>query len=236
MSVVLAIGDTHFPFVHPMYLSFCADMAEKHKADWIHHIGDVVDGHAISFHEHDPDGHSSGKELDLACEELDRWRDVFPQMSVSIGNHDERHVRAARKAGLSTRYLKSYSELFETPKWDWQFEHEFENVLYTHGTGSTGKDAAINLAVQRRCPVVQGHTHTYPGVKYHANQSSIIFGLQVGVGLDDKAYAMNYARNMVVKPVLGCGLVIDGESAQFLPMPCSRGQKYHRSRAWSRKR
>jgi predicted phosphodiesterase len=231
MSVVLVIGDTHFPFVHPMYRQFCADVGKKHKADWVHHIGDVVDAHAISFHEHDPDGHSPSRELDLACEEIERWKKTFPQMSVSIGNHCERHVRAARKAGLSGRYIKTYKDLFETPDWDWQFEHVWESVLYTHGTGSAGKDAAINLAIQRRSSVAQGHTHTFPGVKYHANQSSIIFGMNCGVGLDDRSYAFAYGRNFVTKPVLGCGVVRDGEEATFVPMPCASGQAYHRSRA-----
>lgn len=231
MSVVAVIGDTHFPFVHPMYRQFVADTAQKHKADWIHHIGDVVDAHSISFHEHDPDGHNSGLELELASQEIERWQKSFPQMSVSIGNHCERHVRAARKAGLSSRYLKSYQDLFGTKLWDWQFEHQFEGVLYTHGTGNSGKDAAINLAIQRRCSTVIGHTHTYPGVKYHANQDSIIFGLQAGVGLDDRSYAFAYGRNFCVKPVLGMGIVKDGEFATFIPMPCGKGQKYHRSRA-----
>lgn len=233
MSVVVGIcGDLHAPFVHPMYLRFCLDTFRRERVDRVHLIGDVVDAHAISFHEHDPDGHSAGDELELAYAEIQKWKKALPErVSVSIGNHDERQVRAARRAGLTARYLKSYQQLFETPKWDYQFEHRIDSVLYTHGTGNSGKDAAINLAIQRRSSTVMGHTHTFPGVKYHANADSIIFGLQVGVGLDDQAYAFSYGRTFPVKPVLGCGVVKHGTVAQFHPMPCGKGQPYHRSRA-----
>ena len=109
-------------------------------------------------------------------------------------------------------------------------EHDLDGVLYEHGTGSSGKDAAFNRAVAQRCSVVMGHIHSFAGVKYHANPFSRIFGLNVGCGLDIRLYAFEYAKMTVHRPVLGCGIVVDGDVGLFVPMPCSKGEKYHRGR------
>jgi len=50
------IGDIHAPFTHPMYMKFCLDIFEKWKVDYAHFVGDIVDGHALGFYEHDPNG------------------------------------------------------------------------------------------------------------------------------------------------------------------------------------
>lgn len=228
------VGDIHEPFAHPMYRRFCMDMFRKWRVDHVHFAGDIVDQHALSFWDHDPNGFSAEGEALDAKPRVKRWHRTF-QGSVSIGNHDERHFRVARKAGLPDRYLRSYAEVWDTPNWDWRFEHLIDGVCYEHGTGTSGKDAAMNLAIQKRMSVCIGHVHSYPGAKYHANPKSVIFGLNAGCGIDCKAYAFAYGKAFPVRPVLGCGIVIDGDVAFFEIMPCGRGQKYHRSRAGRRK-
>lgn len=54
MKNVLIIGDTHMPFEHKHYLEFCVETKKKYKCNTILHIGDTVDLHSISYHEHDP--------------------------------------------------------------------------------------------------------------------------------------------------------------------------------------
>lgn len=225
------VGDPHLPFCHPKYLRFCKDTFAKWRVNKIHIIGDLVDNHAISTSwDHDPNGYSAGHELEAALKQIERWKTAFPKATVSIGNHDTRAFRAANKAGLPDKFLKSYAEVWETPRWDWQFSHTFDGVLYEHGTGSSGKDAAIDRAIQKRTKLVMGHTHTYAGVKWHTNETSRIFGLQVGCGIYMPSYAFAYGRDFPVRPVLGCGVVIDGDEAHFIPMPCGRGEKYHARR------
>jgi hypothetical protein len=46
----------------------------------------------------------------------------------------------------------------------------------------------------------------------------MIFGMNVGCGVDVKAYAMAYGKVYPKKPTLGCGIVIDGKIALFIPM------------------
>lgn len=224
------VGDLHLPFVHPMYRRFCMDTFSKWQVNHVHFIGDIVDGHALSFWDHNPNGRSAEDEATQAKRGVSSWQRTFPGSSVSIGNHDERHFRLARKHGLPDRFLRSYSEVWRTPKWDWRMSHKFDGVLFEHGTGTSGKDAAINRAMQKRLSVVMGHVHCFAGVKWHANEYDIIFGLNVGCGIDCRAYAFDYGKSFPIRPVLGCGIVIDGEQAFFVPMPCCRGEKYHRSR------
>jgi predicted phosphodiesterase len=225
------VGDLHAPFIHPMYLRFCQDMFAAWRVNHVHFVGDVADLHALSFWDHDPNGMSAEDEAIATEGTIRRWHRAFADATVCIGNHDERHYRVARKAGMPDRYLRSYADVWKTPSWNWQFEHTIEDVLYTHGTGTSGKDAAINLAIQKRTSTVIGHVHTYAGVKWHANPFSIIFGLNAGCGIDCRAYAFAYGKSFPIRPVLGCGVVIDGYEAHFEPMPIGRGQKYHRSRA-----
>ena len=231
---VIVIGDLHAHFVHPMYRRFIHATARAFRTTHTHFVGDIVDSHALSFWDHDPNGLSAEDEAAEALTEVQKWYQDFPDSTVCIGNHDERHYRLARKNGLPDRYLKSYSDVWRTPRWKWGFEHTLDGVLYEHGTGNSGKDAALNLAIQKRTSVVIGHIHSWAGVKWHANPSSVIFGMNAGCGIDCRKYAFAYGRAFPVRPVLGCGVVIDGEFAAFVAMPCGRGQKYHRSRAEKR--
>ncbi len=223
------VGDIHAPFNHPLYLDFCCDVFAAWGVNTIHFIGDVVDAHALSFWEHDPNGLSAECESEAAAVEVSRWYKTFINSNVSIGNHDERQFRTARKAGMPDRFIRPYEDVWRTPKWDWQFQHFYDDVLYEHGTGSSGKDAAMNRAIQKRSSIVIGHVHSYAGVKYHANESSRVFGLNVGCGIDVTSYAAAYGKNFPIRPVLGCGVVIDG-TPYFEPMPIGAGEKYHRSR------
>lgn len=225
------VGDLHSPFIHPMYRRFCMDKFAFWKVDHVHFVGDIVDQHALSFWDHDPNGMSAEDEALVAAPDVKVWHRTFSDATVCIGNHDERHYRLARKHGLPDRYLRSYADVWETPSWNWKFEHKHDGVLYEHGTGTSGKDAALNLAIQKRTRIVIGHVHSYAGVKWHANPFNAVFGLNAGCGIDCRAYAFAYGKPFPVRPVLGCGIVIDGTCAIFEVMPCGRGEKYHRSRA-----
>lgn len=225
------VGDLHFPFVHPMYLRFCMEAFEKERVNRVVLIGDVVDQHALSFHDHDPNGMSAEDEFLNAMPLVQLWHRTFPHVRVCIGNHDTRHYRIARKHGLPDRYLRTYSDVWDTPKWKWDFTHAIDGVMYIHGTGTSGKNAHINAAIEDRCSRVQGHVHSWGGVQYHTNEDSRIFGMNTGNGIDIPAYTFAYAKEFRTRPTLGCGVVHHGEDARFIAMPCGHGEKYHRSRA-----
>lgn len=222
------IGDIHLPFEHPRYLEFCLDVFRSWRVNHVHFAGDIVDQHALGFWEHNPNGHSAEDEAQEAARKLAQWRRKIKEATVSIGNHDARHYRMARKAGVPDRYLRGYVEVWETPGWDWRESHVLDGVLYEHGVGTSGKDAAMNRAIQKRCSTVIGHVHTWAGVKYHANDFDRIFGMNVGCGIDIDRHAFEYAKPFPIRPILGCGIVIDGTHAFFEPMPCGPKEHYHK--------
>jgi porphobilinogen deaminase len=115
--------------------------------------------------------------------------------------------------------FKTYNEMMGYPEgWTWKHSHEIDNVIYQHGTGSSGQMGAVNRARDNRQSTVIGHIHSFGGVMYSASERDMIFGLNVGCGVDVKAYAMAYGKVYAKKPTLGCGIVIDGKIALFIPM------------------
>jgi predicted phosphodiesterase len=222
------IGDTHLPFVHPNYLKFCRDTFKAWSVEHVIHIGDVVDNAALSFYEHNPDGPSAGDELEAARESVKPWYKQWPEMDVCIGNHCCRFMRVAHKAGIPAAYLRDYGDVYNTPRWNWSLSHTYDGVLYEHGTGMSGKYAALNAAIQKRTSLVIGHLHTFSGVTYHVNDTSRIFGAQVGSGVDVKALVFEYQKNFPIRPVLSCAIIIDGSLAVVEPMPIGDGEEYER--------
>jgi len=217
---VLVIGDTHIPFVHPDYLDFCLWAKDHYECEHVVHIGDEVDNHAISYHESDPDGLSAGMEAEACLEELRAWYKAFPEVTVIVGNHGALPFRKAFTAGLPRRFLKTYREIWEAPDgWTWTHEAILDNVVYQHGIGTSGKNAALNKAMANRQSTVIGHVHSWGGVQYTSGPNDTIFGMNVGCGIDENAYAMAYSKPFRYRPTLGCGVVLGGGlHAIFLPM------------------
>lgn len=217
---VLIIGDTHIPFEHPRYFDFIRQTYDEFQCDTMVHIGDVVDNHAISYHEHNPDGMSPGDELKQAIKTLEtKWYKHFPTVRVCMGNHDELIYRKAMTHGLPKAAFRSLNEILQAPVgWTWDFSHEIDHVLYQHGTGTSGKTAHSTRSTNNRQSTVIGHVHSHGGVAYVASNKDLIFGLNVGCGIRPTAYAMTYGRDFVNRPTLGCGVVLAGKHAFFIPM------------------
>lgn len=216
---ILVIGDTHFPFMHPDYLAFCLDVKEQFACDTVIHIGDLVDNHAMSFHDTDPDGYSARKEYKEARKLIKQWVDAFPNLYGLLGNHDLIPHRKAFASGLSNTFMKSFEEAWELPEtWQWFMELEINGVIYTHGTGNSGKTPALSRAENYMMPVVSGHIHTAGGAYWKHGRRDRIWGLNVGCGVDGSAYAMAYGRYNTRGDALGCGVVLEGNIPIFIPM------------------
>jgi predicted phosphodiesterase len=228
MSKVLVIGDTHFPAVHSGYLSFCEDLADKHNCNKVVHIGDVVDWHAISRHEKQPEAGDALTEFEQARKHIKKWRKSFPNAVVTEGNHDVRVARQAATVSIPQRFLKGYNELFDT-NWTWVTDYKIDGVYYFHGTGCGGLHPAFNSMHKMMMPTVMGHIHSAGGVKWRANPERRIFGMDTGCGVNDKHVSFKYGENLKVRSILSAGVVIDG-TPQHVIMPCGRGEKYHHER------
>ena len=217
---ILIISDTHEPFCHRNYLEFCKETQRKHRCRITVHIGDLVDNHAISYHEHDPDGWSPEYEMKQADKKLAKWFKAFPKVHLCRGNHDNLVDRKGKTVGLPRRCFAEFREMWNLPR-DWKdsFDFEINGVHFKHGTGYGGKFGHVQAAVDERQSTVIGHLHSSAGVEWLANSKQIMFGMQVGSGIDRKSYAFSYGKDFRRKPILGCGIVTeDGSNAQFIPM------------------
>ena len=217
---ILVIADTHEPFSHKHYLDFCIETYEKFNCKHVIHIGDLIDNHAASYHEHDPDGYSHRREILQAQKKLKKWFGAFPKVKLCMGNHDELILRQGRTHGLASHVFKSYRDIYQLPKgWEYAFNFKINNVLYTHGTSYSGKYPHATACTAQRMSVVIGHLHSVAGVYWTASENDIIFGMAVGCGIDRKRYAFDYGKNFTRKPILGAGVVSDvGRNAEFVPM------------------
>lgn len=202
---VLVIGDLHEPFCLDGYLEHCIETYNKYKCNEVVFIGDVIDLHASSYHETNPDGYSAGEELRLAIQRISKWYNTFPKATVIIGNHDRIIMRKAQTAGLSKMWIKDYAEVLGTPGWNFTDSIEIDNVLYIHGEGGTAR-ARVRRDLQS---IVQGHLHSQAYIDWCVGAKFKLFGAQVGCGIDHRSYAMAYGKEGP-KPAIACMVVLNG--------------------------
>ena len=218
---ILVIGDTHCPAMLPEYVDFLRDTYKQWACDTVLHIGDVVDWHAMSYHERNPACASAGDEYSVALKQVQLLYKAFPKAAVMTGNHDDLPARQARTAGIPVELLRDYAKVWETPGWDWKpryATYKLDNVTFAHGDrGKGGQYAALRNAKDNFGSWVQGHVHGQAGVQYFANSNQLIFGMNVGCGIGTSA-AMDYGLKFNTKPVRGCGVIIEGTHAVFETM------------------
>lgn len=222
MNNTLVIADTHIPFEHRHYLSFCKRIYRDLKCSEVVHIGDLVDNNSISYHENDPNGWSPEDEMKEADKHLKEWFKAFPKLHITWGNHDHLVDRKGRTIGLPKRCFRSFRDMWNLPDgWKDGYEFILDNVLYTHGIGYSGANGHIQAAFDNRMSTVIGHLHAHAGVEYIANSKDLIFGMNVGCGIDAKKYAFSYGRGFRRKPIVSCGVVSHtkfGINAAVYPM------------------
>lgn len=223
---ILVFSDIHTPFDLRKFPDFLLDTYKKYDCGRVICLGDMVDNHAISNHNAEACALGAYSELDLAISRLKVYSAYFPKVDYVIGNHDCRPERIAGQAGIGTRYLKDMHEVLELPE-GWVCHGDeliVDDVLYTHGVNCGGKNGALNKAISERMSVAIGHAHAFGGVAYSANKRDTVFGLNVGCGIDENAYAFVYGKHAKNRVTLGCGVVYNNEHAIFVPM----GREYMR--------
>ena len=198
---ILVIGDLHEPFCLDGYLEFCQEQYETYNCNQVIFIGDILDNHAFSYHEPDPDGMSAGYELELSIKKVQKWYKAFEGVNVDIciGNHDRMASRKAMTGGIPAAWIKSYNEVLNTPNWNWVESVIYDDVLYEHGEGGQAQTKAKNNLMSSVC----GHTHTEAYTRWYVGKRYRVFAMQVGCGVDASTYAAAYAKNFK-KQAIGC--------------------------------
>ena len=207
------IGDTHIPYELPKYLSFCRKVFKAHGVQKVIHIGDLVDHHALSFHDNEPTLKGAQGEMIDARERLKPWYRAFPKLTLIMGNHDKIPARQLTKIGMDSEvWMRPLDEVYSMPKgWVLRQEVEIDEVLYHHGDTALGVNGYRNDSIARMQSTVTGHAHSNSGIAYTASAEKRIFGMAVGCGIDHTAMAFVYGRNFKLKPIISCGVVTHGK-------------------------
>lgn len=223
---VLIIGDTHCPVMLDGYVDFLRETYERFQCNRVVHIGDVVDWAAISYHRTPLTPETPEQEYHRAKAQLAGLVEAFPVAQVTLGNHGALPWRRAEDVGLFPELLKDPATMWDTPNWEWRPRYddlEIDGVYYRHGDKCLGgKHPAFRNAQAEFRSVVMGHHHSQHGVSYFANSNIRVFGLDTGCGVDAASAAMSYGIVYAQKPIIGCGVVLEGAEAHAVPMELGR--------------
>ena len=225
-QTILVIPDLHVPFHHQDALAFLKAVKKKYAPTEVVCLGDFEDWHSISMHDHDPDGLSAGAELDALRNASKPFFKLFPKVKMCTSNHGSLPLRRAYKHGLPKELFKSYKDILQAPQgWVWRDYWEIDGIIFEHGDPFSGQNAAIKAAEQNMQSTVIGHVHSFAGIQYSANSRHLIFGFNVGCLINKEAYAFEYAKKIKRKPILGCGIIINGIPV-FVPMLLNRQSRW----------
>lgn len=217
MKRTLILSDLHIPWVHEDALAFCRAVRDKYKTEQVISVGDELDWHSCSFHDHDPELPSPGDEIKMALPMVAKWRQAFPKMRLARSNHGDMLARKMLSSGLPESALKAYADLYNTPGWTW----EPEIIEDMHGIPliirhSFGRNIRSALTRVGDACIAYGHHHTVFGVEYRNNLRYRQWAMCVGCLIDPGHRAFAYDRQNLDRPFLGCGVVIDGSA---IPVP-----------------
>jgi len=227
---VLVISDLHIPYHHQDAFDFLKALKKKYKPDMIVNIGDELDHHAISMHEHNPDLMSAGDELKNSRVYVRELEKIFPRMTLVHSNHSSLVYRRALKYGLPKDYLKSYNEFLGVGNgWTWVDDltitlSDGSRCFFTHGISAD----VLKVAAQYGMNTVQGHFHTKFSIGYFSNPEALIWGMQVGCLINQKSMAFDYAKNFKSRFIVGCGMIINGQP-KLMPMVLDKDGRWNRT-------
>ena len=209
---VLAFSDEHLPAAIPGRVKFLKGIYDQWECDTIILLGDFIDLHAISSHTTEADAKGALGEMQEAVVMAQEYYKTFPKLTMIMGNHDLRIIRAANEAKLPKNWLRPFESVIGAPK-GWNIRYKpliIDGVFYDHGEGCAGINGHKNKAIKEGMPCVIGHLHSHAGIAFTANSHSLPWGMNIGCGIDQNTYHMRYGKKFVHKPIVGCGVIIDG--------------------------
>lgn len=210
---MLVLSCTHAPYHHKDTIAFLKAIKSEYDPDRVIHLGDEVDNHAMNFYKSDPNLLSAGYELKEACKFLKSLERVYPKMNIVQSNHGSMVHRRAIDAGIPQEFIRDLGEVYGVGEgWKWSLDlklrHERtrEQWYFTHHYGID----AIQIAVSLGMNACMGHWHSKLNINHHSTPNALLVGMQVGCLIDDQAYAFAYNKKQPKRPIIGCGMIIDG--------------------------
>ena len=225
---IMVIPDIHAPYQHPDALPFLTLVRDTFQPDLVVNLGDELDYHAMSFHDSDPNLDSAGAELENAKVFMRALHTEFPEVLVCHSNHGSMAFRRAKAHGIPVQLIKRYRDVIfpehSAPGWSWagswRVGTPMGEVLFKHQASGILTDAAHNS-----CNLVVGHSHGNFSIEYSASSSHLYYGMYCGCLIDKDSMAFAYGKHSLRKPIVGCGMIINGRPV-LLPMVLDRGGRW----------
>lgn len=228
---ILCIADTHFPYHHRDTFAFLKAIKDEYDINEVCHVGDVNDNHFPSYHEKESDCLGGAEEIHasrLACQRLEK---IFPEMKIALGNHDLLPKRKAASANVPLDWVSEPNTVYElNGGWDWASSHYISygdnlKFLLVHSIGINLKTNSTRYSHSS----VQGHHHSTFGINYVADTDTLRWAMGVGCLIDPKSPAFMYdKKNIVSRPILGSGVVIEG-TPHVIPMTLNKSGGWNRT-------
>ncbi len=212
MDNTLIISDMHMPYHHPDAMAFIKANKDWYGLEKAKCTGDVVDLHTSSFHLIEYGCLSPKEEYQAAYKGIQQLSEMYPELTVVLGNHDILTYRKAKLAGISEDHIKSYNDVYGV-NWKWVDKDYFKvdkynNCLLTHTMGANTQSNARNHSHNS----IQGHHHSVFNISYFADTEVLRWSMSAGCLIDPKQPAFNYAQGATLKrPIIGMGAIIDNE-------------------------
>ena len=212
-QTILVIGDLHTPYHHPDTLEFLRHVKQTFNPDCVVQIGDETDGHALSFHDSDPNLDSAGVELLRAQAVLSDLGRLFPNVLVCHSNHGSLVYRRAKYTGIPVQMIRTYREILfpeGMPGWSWAYSWKLNtpsgSVMFKHQpSGDVLSDAS-----HEGYSLVVGHLHGKASVEWGASSQRLYFGAQTGCLIDKDSLAFAYGKDFKLKPIISVLLIVGG--------------------------
>lgn len=227
-SRILVIPDLHFPYCHPDSLDFLHKLKVKLNPTLVICLGDELDYHSMSFHDHDVDLDSAGKELLKALGYIDTLHELFPKMELLHSNHGSMFYRKAKHHGMPRHLLKSYNEVLCVPETDWKWHEKLIITLpdqtkcaFVHSYGADVLKVSQSLGMS----VVQGHHHSQFELRYWQNHDKLNFAITSACLIDDKSLAFAYNKLQVKRPIMGVTF-IENSQPYLIPMAVDENNRW----------
>ena len=223
---ILVISDMHAPYGHADTVAFLKAIKNKYNPDKIISIGDEIDAASISFHTHDPDLLSPSDEFSAAIKKLNPIYKLFPKMDILESNHGSLVYRRGKAFGLPRHVFKSYREVIQAPK-DWNWHHDLivdtpnGKVYFHHALSSS----VLKSSQATGMNTVFGHHHQSFSIEYWTSGYQTKWAMFVGCLINLKSMAFDYGKNNLKKPIIGCGMIIDGHP-KLMKMELNRKNRW----------
>lgn len=209
---ILVLSDQHYPYNHADIYAFLKALKQKYNPDIVINLGDEVDLHSFSFHEHDADLLSPGDELRESIAKLQPIYKLFPKMHIVESNHGSLVYRRGKANGLPRHVLKSYRDVLEAPiGWKWHKDlivkaSDDSNIYICHGRTADGLRLSQSLGM--KC--VQGHFHEKFEVRYWGNKLGLFWSVIAGCLIEDDSLAFAYNKLNLKRPIIGTVVILNG--------------------------